>query len=96
MAKLRTLPVHRRLSFAMALAYANERLAGHVVALANADIFFDHTLELVLRHRQTLLLDTVGCFHAVVRRAARVRKPYSEPHPNPPTRGRCWRCCVGM
>lgn len=45
--KLVTLVVGSRLTYEIAFAYANEHLAGAVVALANADVYFDHTLEVL-------------------------------------------------
>jgi FkbM family methyltransferase len=49
----------RRIAFSDLFDYANAILAGRVVAVANADIFFDATLELVARyelHRTLLCL----------------------------------------
>ena len=46
--KLEQVVIHRRLSFETAFAYANERLAGCIVAVMNADVFFaDGALEKV-------------------------------------------------
>jgi len=43
--KLRQVVVGERLTFATALGFANDRLAGRTVALANADIYFDESLR---------------------------------------------------
>ena len=39
--------VHSRLTFHQAFAYAHEHLSGKVVCVANADVYFDHSLGLI-------------------------------------------------
>src|ERR1051326_3024713 len=43
-AKIRLIAHGRRTTYQELFAYANNRLAGHRVIIANADIYFDHTL----------------------------------------------------
>ncbi len=51
--KVELIPYGRRLTFAHLLEHANRRLAGAVVILANADIYFDESLELLEDHSLT-------------------------------------------
>ena len=48
--KIETVPLEGYPSFGMFIDHANRHLAGSVVAIANADIFFDDSLELLRNH----------------------------------------------
>jgi hypothetical protein len=54
-----------RMDFSAAFSFANHNLKGEACIVANADIFFDHTLARLFPHPDVYLKGKVGTFRSV-------------------------------